>query len=264
MHRPAGVAVAPGKRTPVQPMAEFARAHRDPTASPYDVFYARVAARQVSDWLTTAPGVVLDASDGLACTTAIAAAAGHWVLRLVTPGVAAPRPAPRVSTVRADLQVLGWLRDESIDVAVADGDALAGCLATETTLAELARVLRPGGRLLLCVDSLVLGLARLAEQGRWAELADASQAEVLLVPTGDGRMRRCFWPEELTLCLQQAGLHVEWVRSRTVLGRAAVERAMHNDPRAMDELVATELAMAAGRVGEAAGNQLLASAYRPT
>ncbi len=87
-------------------------------------------------------------------------------------------------------------------------------------------MLRPGGRLLLVVESLMLGLARLAEQGRWAELADAPSADVVLVPADDGTIRRCFWPEELRSLLADAGLEVEWVRPRSVLNPATVERAL--------------------------------------
>jgi hypothetical protein len=53
-------------------------------------------------------------------------------------------------------------------------------------------VLRPGGRLLLAVDSLAVGLARLAEQGRWAQLADVPSADGVLVPDDDGSLTRCF------------------------------------------------------------------------
>jgi hypothetical protein len=48
---------------------------------------------------------------------------------------------------------------------------MSSCLAAEDTVARIGRALRPGGRLMMCVDSLVLGLARLAAQQRWAELA---------------------------------------------------------------------------------------------
>ena len=82
-------------------------------------------------------------------------------------------------------------------------------------------------RLLLVVESLGLGLARLAEQGRWAELADVPSADVLLVPGSQAQSHtRCFRPEELPDLLTAAGLVVEWVRPRTVLSPAAVERAL--------------------------------------
>ncbi len=47
--------------------------------------------------------------------------------------------------------------DASVDLVLAESQALSLCLATEVTVEQLVRVLRPGGRLLLVVDSLVLG-----------------------------------------------------------------------------------------------------------
>ena len=49
-------------------------------------------------------------------------------------------------------------------------------------------------------DASVLGLARLDDPGRWAELAD-----VVLVPDEDGVISRCFWPQELKALLVGAG-----------------------------------------------------------
>ena len=75
----------------------------------------------------------------------------------------------------------------------------------EDVAAEIARVLRPGGQLLACVDSLVLGMSILAEQHHWAELTDLPQAEVVLMPWPDGRITRCFGPEQLIDLLTEAG-----------------------------------------------------------
>ncbi|MCA1722362.1 MAG: class I SAM-dependent methyltransferase [Actinobacteria bacterium] len=102
-----------------------------------------------------------------------------------------------MTPVRADARALGWLVDGSVDAVLAEARALSMCLAAEVTVDELLRVLKPGGRLLLVVESLLLGLARLADQGRWAELADVPSADVVLVPDPSGAITRCFWPEEL-------------------------------------------------------------------
>jgi hypothetical protein len=132
------------------------------------------------------------------------------------------------------------------------------------TVEQLVRILRPGGRLLLVVESLMLGLARLAEQGRWAELADAPAADVVLVPADDGSLTRCFWPEELQGLLAAAGLEVEWVRPRTVLNPATVERALsQGGAAALRTLVTTEVALSADREGESTGLHLVASARKP-
>jgi hypothetical protein len=156
------------------------------------------------------------------------------------------------------------LQDGSVDLVLAESSALSLCLATELVVEQLARVLRPGGRMLLVVESLMLGLARLADQGRWAELADAPMADVVLVPDDEGNITRCFWPEELRDLLTDVGLEVEWVRPRSVLSVATVERALlQGGDEALRTLVRTELALAVEREGESIGLYLLASARRP-
>ena len=105
------------------------------------------------------------------------------------------------------------------------------------------------------------GLARLADQARWAELADVPAADVLLVPDGD-TVIRCFWPEELHGILTDAGFAVDWIRPRTVLADETIGRALVADPLQLDQLVATELALAAQREGEDIGGSLVASAHR--
>jgi hypothetical protein len=111
-------------------------------------------------------------------------------------------------------------------------------------------------------------VARLADQGRWAELADVPRADLVLVPAGpqdaDGSISRCFWPEEIAGLLEAVGLEVEWVRPRTLLNAATVERAVaQGGEAALPHLVATELQMAEDRQGESGGLHLVASACRP-
>jgi hypothetical protein len=122
--------------------------------------------------------------------------------------------------------------------------------------------LRPGGRLLLSVESLVAGLARLADQGRWAELADVPAADVVLVPDGD-TVTRCFWPEELHTMLTAAGFEVEAIHPRTVLADETVSHALVADPGRLLSLDELELSLARRREGEAIGSRLVASARRP-
>ena len=234
--------------------------------SAYWTFYARVASAQLSAWLPTAPARVLDLS-GCSAFSAQLVGAGHEVVHAVA-GVHSPPDGPvgagRLLTVVADTRSLGWLADGSVDIVLAESRMLSMCLAAEVTLEHLARVLRPGGRLLLVVDSLALGLARLADQGRWAELADVPSADVVLVPAADGTITRCFWPEELYDLLLGAGMAVDWVRPRSVLAVATVERALQQGGEAaLRTLVNTELALAADRQGESTGLHLVASARLP-
>ena len=235
-----------------------------PQDSAYWRFYDQVARAQLAQWLPSSPARLLDLSGGHSFAAEVAAA-GHGVVHVLTAARAAEEPAlvAGVMRVEAGTRSLSWLRDISVDLVLAESRALSMCLATEVTVEQLARVLRPGGRLLLVVDSLLLGLARLADQGRWAELADAPAADVVLVPDEDGSVTRCFWPEELRALLCDAGFDVEWVRPRTVLSPATVERALdQGGESALRTLVRTELALAVEREGEPAGLHLVASARR--
>ena len=239
-----------------------------PDGAPYAGFYEEVAARQLAQWAPEGPSRVLDLSGGRARFAEQLVAAGHTVVHACevppAPQIADGSPGTLLN-VQADTTSLGWVRDETFDAVLAESRALSLCLATEVVAEDLFRVLRPGGRLLLTVDSLVLGLARLAEQGRWAELADVPSADVVLVPSGTGgTISRCFWPEELEALLVGAGLEVDWVRPRTVLTPSAVERALEQGGRdALATLAKTELALAESRTGESPGLHLVASARRP-
>ena len=225
--------------------------------SPYWAFYAQVAAAQVAEWAPATPSLVLDLS-GRTQFAAQLTALGHRVVH-----VGEETPVDGTLAVQADARSLGWLRDASVDAVLAESRMLSMCLAAEVTVEDLLRVLRPGGRLLLVVESLLLGLAQLAEQGRWAELADVPAADVVLVPGTDGAISRCFWPEELTSLLTGAGFEVDWVRPRSVLAPSAVERALTTGEAQLATLVRSEVALAQEREGESTGIHLVASARRP-
>jgi SAM-dependent methyltransferase len=235
-----------------------------PTGSPaYQRFYAEVAAAQLREWLPAESCRLLDLSGGGGRFALVAAEAGHDVLHVVEDGAEQPSPHEGIRQVHADPLSLGWLDGSAFDAVLAEGRALSRCLATEDALEDVARVLRPGGRLLLCVDSLLAGMARLADQERWAELADVPLADVVLVPGLDGTITRCFWPEEVRGMLAGAGFEVEWVRPRTVLSADAVDRALSAEPGQLDRLVRAETTLAREREGDAHGVHLVASARRP-
>jgi len=219
-------------------------------------------------------------------------APGHLVPGDPAPGRPARLEAPRTLTVRgvhrrrapagqlvrvvADSANLAFLADGSVDGVIADDGALSRHLMAEDVAAEIARVLRPGGQLLASVDSLVLGMSILAEQHHWAELTDLPQAEVVLVPWPDGRITRCFGPDQLVDLLTEAGLEVSWIRPRTVLSPSMVDHVLRKDPSAIMRLVRAELAAGAEEAGpagpghggghggnESFGIHLLASARKP-
>jgi SAM-dependent methyltransferase len=239
-----------------------------------DVLFARfvteVARAQLDAWLPQQPSLILDLSLQSARHVGLMVDRGHTVVH-ADPGASAPDIAAsvpvepgegRLVTVKGEARTLDWLADSTVDAVVAEGGFLSESLAAEVTLDDVHRVLRPGGHLLLCVDSLVSGLSRLADQGCWAELADIPAADVVLVPTDDGSVSRCFWPEELHAMLTDAGFDVEWIRPRTVLAEQTVVSALRQDPGRLASLVTTELALARSRQGESVGGQLVASATR--
>ena len=241
----------------------------EPDHALFDRFAGEVARAQLTEWLPTTPSLILDLSRRCPRLVGVMVGHGHTVVhadRTATRPDIVPAPGAddngRLLTVRGDGRSLDWLGDATVDAVVAEGGALSEALAAELTLEDVHRVLRPGGRLLLCVESLVNGLSRLADQGRWAELADVPAADVVLVPTDGDNVSRCFWPEELHAMLTDAGFDVDWVRPRTVLAEQTVVRALRVDPGKLASLVDTELALARRRQGESVGAQLVASATR--
>ena len=208
-------------------------------------FQRAVVAAQLQAWLPPRGRILVDISGPQSSVASQAAAAGcavlqvmprlpaaaerragRWAARPEMPRVPAARRVHRRRTasgrlvrVVADYANLAFLADGSVDGVIADDGALSRHLMAEDVAAEIARVLRPGGQLLACVDSLVLGMSILAEQHHWAELTDLPQAEVVLVPWPDGRITRCFGPEQLVDLLTEAGLEVSWIRPRTCCPR---------------------------------------------
>ncbi|WP_018658391.1 class I SAM-dependent methyltransferase [Actinomadura flavalba] len=257
----------------------------------YWAFYWAVAEAQLVRWLPRRPARLLDVSGDTGRTAGQAAACGHRVIEVIEaapeegradaeppPGqdghggpdgdgardggaFTGARPGGSVRRVVADSGRLDFLADASVDAVVAENRALSRHLVTEASVAEIARVLRPGGRVLLSVDSLTLGMALLAEQNRWAHLSDVPAAEVLLVPWPDGSITRCFGIDQLRELLTEAGLDVEWIRPRTALSPSTVEHMLSRSPGALQGLVRTELAAPPG--DDSLGVHLLASARRP-
>jgi SAM-dependent methyltransferase len=243
-------------------------------------FQRAVARAQLVAWLPTARRLLVDISGPYASASAQAADRGHTVIRVLAaaPAPAAPaaphrarRPGTRrgaIVPVMADPASLAFLADGCADGVIAEDGALSRQLMTEDLAAEIARVLRPGGQLLASVDSLVLGMAMLAEQRRWAHLTDLVHAEVVLIPWPDGTITRCFGVTQLTELLTEAGLVVSWVRPRTVLSPLMVDHVLRRDPPAITRLVRAELAACQDRAdglipAESFGISLLAAARKP-
>jgi SAM-dependent methyltransferase len=251
--------------------------------SAYWQFHAAVARAQLTQWLPTGRHLLVDVSGPRGPGAQMAARAGHTVLRVLDArlGLGGPEGFPgrfrgdgsprkrkvvprgqqgRIVPVIADSSRLTFLADECADGVIADDRALSVHLAAEAMIAEIARVLRPAGRVIACVDSLVLGMAVLAEQHHWAHLVDLPHAEVVLVPWPDGRISRCFGPDQARELFSGAGLRVNWIRPRTVFSESVVTHWLRREPGGLAKLVRAELS---ARTDESLGAQLVISASKP-
>jgi hypothetical protein len=231
----------------------------------YWQFHAAVARAQLTEWLPTGRHLLVDVSGPRGPGAELAAKAGHTVLRVLDGARPKQRPRNfagpgRIVDVIADSSRLTFLGDGCADGVIADDRALSVYLAAEEMIAEIARVLRPAGRVIACVDSLVLGMAVLADQHHWAHLVDLPHAEVVLVPWPDGRITRCYGPDQARELFTGAGLRVNWIRSRTVLSESVVTHWLRRDPGGLPKLVRAELA---ARSDESLGTQLVISASKP-
>lgn len=246
-----------------------------PDTGPHAVywrFHDTVARAQLSSWLGHAGRRLIDISGPGSRAPTLAAAAGHTVLHVADPGDAdlgtggdasAPRDAeterPGYRTVAADGSGLEFLADSCADGVIAEDRTLSRRLAAETLVSEIRRVLRPGGRVLACVDSLTQGMAVLAEQHHWPHLVDLPHADVVLIPWPDGAITRCYGTEQLRELFTSGGLEVNWIRPRTVLSASTVTYLLTRDPRSFRRLVEVELATSAD---DSVGAQLVISATR--
>ena len=249
-------------------MQAFASAAQDTgSAADYPRFHSAVAQAQLNAWLRdlTAPNFLVDISGLKARAAEVAACAGHRVLRVVDPDSAPPAPAAgyetagRLVPVTADATGLEFLPDGCADGVIAEDGTLSRRLVAEDLVAEIARVLRPGGRVLACVDSLTFGMAVLAEQHRWPHLVDVPNADVVLIPWPDGTITRCYGAEQLKELFTGGGLEVAWIRPRTVLSPETVGYLLTRDPARFSELVDAELR---ARSDDSVGNQLVTSAVK--
>jgi SAM-dependent methyltransferase len=243
-----------------------ASAGQDTDPAPdYLRFHAAVALAQLTGWLPGGRKFLLDISGPAARTAEVAACAGHRVLRVIDPGTPAPagisgyEASGRLSVVTADGTGLEFLPDGCADGVIAEDRTLSRRLAAEELVGEIARVLRPGGRVIACVDSLTYGMAMLAEQHRWPHLVDVPNADVVLIPWPDGTITRCYGAEQLRELFTGGGLEVAWIRPRTVLSPKTVSYLLARDPASFSSLVNAELR---ARSDDSVGTQLIACAVR--
>jgi SAM-dependent methyltransferase len=192
----------------------------------------------------------------------MAAKAGHSVLRVIPPGEAAgtlmgaDARQDRLRLAAAD-GGLDFLASNCTDAVIAEDRTLSRNLAAEEFVSEIARVLKPGGRVLASVDSLTLGMSVLAQQHHWPHLVDLPHADVVLVPWPDGSITRCYGAEHLRELFTSSGFEVSWLRPRTVFAPTTVGYLLDRDPGSFKQLVKAELR---ARADDSVGDQLIVSA----
>ncbi len=252
----------PGGTTPLNPPAlGWIPSPRTPPAA-YQRFHEAVSRAQLASWLPRGNKLLVDISGPRAESAEFAARAGHTVVRVLEKWHdpdPARQSAGRLTTLVGDTSKLAFLADGCVDGVIAGDRALSTHLVAEPMVAQIARVLRPGGRVLASVDSLVLGMSVLADQHQWPHLADLPHAEVVLVPWADGTITRCYGPDQLRDLFAGAGLTVSWMRPLTVFSQSTVTHLLGLDPDSLPRLVRAELR---ARADEATGSQLVVSARK--
>lgn len=234
------------------------------SAAVYARFRAAVAQAQVTHWLTSldsasSRSTVIDISGPGTNAAEIAIDSGHRVLRVVPPGGSSATAIERLRMVSGEECGLEFIGDGRADGVIAEDGTLSRNLAAENLVGEIGRVLRPGGRVLACVDSQTLGMAALARQNAWPNLADLPRADVLLVPWPDGTITRCYGSEQLRELFTAAGFDVSWIRPRTVFAPRTVSYLLARDPRSFQRLLSAELR---ARSDDSVGDQLVISARK--
>jgi SAM-dependent methyltransferase len=212
-------------------------------ATIYPRFHSAVALAQLTRWLADLRprSAILDISGPRSGAAEAAAVCGHNVLRVIDPPLTQAKDESTVPTVVADGTDLRFVADGSADAVIAEDGTLSMRLGAEDLVAEIARVLRPGGRVLACVDSVTFGMALLAEQHRWSHLVDMPNADVVLIPWPDGVITRCYGAEQLRELFTGSGLEVSWLRPRTVFSPRTVSYLLSRDPSSFGKLVNAEL-----------------------
>jgi len=232
-------------------------------ATVYAQFRAAVAQAQLTQWLAgldsaSTRSTIIDISGKETNASELATRRGHHVVR-VLPAGEEPMPPPGAATVLGDEFGLEFVADGCADGVIAEDGTLSRNLAAESMVSEIARVLRPGGRVFACVDNQTRGMAALAQQNAWPNLADLPRADVLLVPWPDGTITRCYASEQLRELFTAAGFDVSWIRPRTVFAQRAVSYLLARDPGSFPQLLSAELR---ARSDDSVGDQLVVSARR--
>jgi SAM-dependent methyltransferase len=161
--------------------------------------------------------------------------------RAAASGEAEARGLP-CTFVQQGLEDLSQLPDHGLDFATGQGDPLSVCQDPERALQELARVLAPGGGLVLAVDHRCAGVRALVDEGQ-------GDAALELLRTGRTEWRghkaderfamKMFLAGELSALLGRAGFDVLGCIGKTCLLQRRHE-ALLAEPEARRRWLAAE------------------------
>lgn len=163
------------------------------------------------------PWQILDAGGGGGLLAAEMAVAGHRVciadistdmLNQALEHVTASGVRERVELAKADVCELGVLGQRQFDLVLAVGDVLSYCGQPEQALREFHRLTRPGGMLLVDVESRFGGM-RSGRRGRQLDEVYRTFMRGQAAPPGwPGVQIRLYEPSEFRLILQKTGWRI--------------------------------------------------------
>ncbi len=148
-----------------------------------------------------------------------------------------------VRYLQKELEDLSAIETASLAFATAQGDPLSFCKDANRAVRELARVLEPGGALVLSVDNRIAGVRTLLDRptpDAALELLRTGRTKWLAKRTDESFPMKMFEPTELHRMLEKAGFEVASTIAKTCLVQRFNERWLEDPERRRDLLKAEE------------------------
>lgn len=195
-------------------------------------------------------GVILDAGGGT----------GEWAIRIAELGYSVvladlsrgmlrqarlkleENNIKNVELKKVDIKDMSCFRDESFDMALAQGDPLSYCGDAEKAVQELHRVVRPDCYCIASVDSMHYAMLKFVMAKSWDELAH-------LLRTGQATFQQgftvqYFTPESLGKLFKDAGFEVARILGKPVFLSIMPREKAHdllNDHKMFEKILELEL-----------------------
>jgi len=144
--------------------------------------------------------------------------------------------------VQAGMEQMGEIESGLLDFATGQGDPLSFCEQPARALAELARIVKPGGHVVLSVDSRVAGVKSLLDEREPApalELLRTGRTKWRSDKSDEAFGMKMFDPAELKTLLERAGFEPLSLIGKTCLVQRGNE-AWLEEPGQARELLAAE------------------------